>query len=516
MTSCLRAFPHPSPTSVVLSTAFRRSRLLRKRVSAWFSASPASSCQEVRFLPQEARVSAWFSAQFRVDFLRCVEAMGEALEVIGALASLAKALYDQAQLFMEVNAEAKLLHERLGDLSITLGGCHKKAKAGNAPAIQVAKDAVSVRRITELLADAQNFVDRVLRKGKMSKITKFLMASSKLDDIAKLNVRLDRSIQLLQTDMTKELGVKQDKMFSKLESFADRTSRQAKRSREREKREKHRRRAEVKTLRKAVQKQNALLSTLATEKQAPVEVDLQSVVSRQLRAELSNWKPVWLASEGDEMSIGTRSSDSNGVGESMYDSIGNSLQVPVGSLGSAGSSGSPSSVSHSIGGTLEDMQEDVELVSNGAVIPWADVKFPNSDDPDEKQQQADNDALIGRGAFAKVFRGQFGPETVAVKVIGKGKVLSNRHINSLFEEARVALTARHANVVMLFGVSLSPSHQQVAIVMELMPHSLWNVLHEDLSQSQRSNNPLGVRMGWLADVARALRYLHFRCIVHAE
>ena len=117
-------------------------------------------------------------------------------------------------------------------------------------------------------------------------------------------------------------------------------------------------------------------------------------------------------------------------------------------------------------------------------------------------------ASIGKGAYGAVYAGTWNKRTVAVK---KLHAISTRSdVKTFLREVSVLSKARHPNIVQLFGACLKSPH--FCIVEEMMEGGS---LHARLHETKRAlsdDETLRVAL----DVARALEYLHSKCIVHRD
>ena len=119
------------------------------------------------------------------------------------------------------------------------------------------------------------------------------------------------------------------------------------------------------------------------------------------------------------------------------------------------------------------------------------------------------EAQVGQGGMGRVYRAHDRrlERKVAVKVIdesaGSGEAKAR-----LLREARAAAALDHPNAVSIFDVG--EVDDTAYIVMELVSGQ---TLRESVG---KSDVPVSVRIGWLADVARALSAAHQRGLVHRD
>jgi serine/threonine protein kinase len=124
---------------------------------------------------------------------------------------------------------------------------------------------------------------------------------------------------------------------------------------------------------------------------------------------------------------------------------------------------------------------------------------------------------IGRGAFASVYAAAYLGEPVAVKVF----ILPHNAASSVLQaaealfwrEAGLQYNVRNEGIVELHGACIDREFidgppTELALVMPRFANSLEGAL--------ASSPPLADRLRWLAQIARALRFLHSRGIVHGD
>jgi mitogen-activated protein kinase kinase kinase MLK4 len=154
------------------------------------------------------------------------------------------------------------------------------------------------------------------------------------------------------------------------------------------------------------------------------------------------------------------------------------------------------------------------------MIPYEELIF-------ERSRRGDR-VELGRAAFASVYAATFRGERVAVKALalppGADAAAAER---ALLAEATVHFRVRHAGVVPLLGVCVERDAPggpptELALVMPRLARSLESALAAGADSGDAAGGgggggpPLAERLGWLRDVARALRFLHASGIVHGD
>jgi hypothetical protein len=126
---------------------------------------------------------------------------------------------------------------------------------------------------------------------------------------------------------------------------------------------------------------------------------------------------------------------------------------------------------------------------------------------------------LGRGAFASVYAATYRGEAVAVKALALPAGANLAAVErALWAEADVQYRVRHDAVVPLLGVCVDREVDggpptELALVMPRLARSLEAAL---VGGGGVPAPPLAQRLGWLRDVARALRFLHASGIVHGD
>ena len=122
------------------------------------------------------------------------------------------------------------------------------------------------------------------------------------------------------------------------------------------------------------------------------------------------------------------------------------------------------------------------------------------------------DVLLGQGAFAKVFRGRYKGNPVAIKIFLKQPEINAQSIRTFAEEARVALKLSHPNIVRFYGLCVRPP--SVLLVFELCEEgNLFTVLRTRGQLEWRDRSTI---KGWglqvivrrALEAARPIAYLH--------
>ena len=156
-------------------------------------------------------------------------------------------------------------------------------------------------------------------------------------------------------------------------------------------------------------------------------------------------------------------------------------------------------------------------IEREAKIPWRDLRLGR---------------MLGSGANGTVYMATYARSSVAVKVLRQrvGKDFSDDELSKLLAECRLMLKLRHPNVLTTFGLASDGASSKQGIVMELMSHSLSELLADDLSRPRRrlhwegsggaggaaADGDSGVLLGIASEVAEAMSYLHGCDIVHRD
>ena len=167
-----------------------------------------------------------------------------------------------------------------------------------------------------------------------------------------------------------------------------------------------------------------------------------------------------------------------------------------------------------LSGTLSSTGETIGTpLPPAASIPYDDIVF-------ERNRRGDR-VELGRGAFASVFRATFRGEPVAVKCLvappGASAAALTELERAFVREAALLYHVRHEGVVQLMGTAVDREAAggpltELALVMPRFARSL----EAAVAAPAESRSELAGRLGWLQQVARALRFLHASGIVHGD
>lgn len=153
--------------------------------------------------------------------------------------------------------------------------------------------------------------------------------------------------------------------------------------------------------------------------------------------------------------------------------------------------------------------------SSGISIPATEVKFWTG--PDH---------VLGKGAFGKVFSGQFGETPCAVKILNEvamslvselplhcssGSEIDKRAKHSFLKEGSCLKRIDHKNVVKIYDVRAYPKGDYPVLIMEKLDCSLSTYL-----ASLTSDVYPFVQLSLSCDVASALEYLQLHGIIHRD
>lgn len=123
--------------------------------------------------------------------------------------------------------------------------------------------------------------------------------------------------------------------------------------------------------------------------------------------------------------------------------------------------------------------------------------------------QVQLDKPIGKGAFGEVYRGEYGGDPVAVKMLGSETVQSQQ---KFMAEIHILAQLRHPRIVNLYGYC--KQGESFMLVMALVERgSLYNLLHKE-----KIDLPQSLKLKFALDVALGIQYLHKRnpTILHLD
>lgn len=150
-------------------------------------------------------------------------------------------------------------------------------------------------------------------------------------------------------------------------------------------------------------------------------------------------------------------------------------------------------------GTVESFDEKIEN-SEQFVHPHSNLKISLNICP-QVNLNPNSIVLIGNGGFAKVYKGVFGNEIVAIKIFDKSKV----NINEIIQESMKMFRLAHKNIISIRGVFCDRIYIQYAF-------------GKDLKQllCRVPNLPLGFKFKILQGISEGLQYLHKQNIIHGD
>jgi serine/threonine protein kinase len=134
----------------------------------------------------------------------------------------------------------------------------------------------------------------------------------------------------------------------------------------------------------------------------------------------------------------------------------------------------------------------------------------------QSQYSVDQDTFLGEGSFAKVKRGQYSNQAVAIKITevkGRGSSFSASMKKAIENEALLMSLCRHPCVLSIYGYcEVDP--RTTHLILELgCVGSLWSVLEKT---ERIPSFPLSLSIAWIFDILSGLKYLHEQKILHQD
>jgi hypothetical protein len=134
----------------------------------------------------------------------------------------------------------------------------------------------------------------------------------------------------------------------------------------------------------------------------------------------------------------------------------------------------------------------------------------------QSQYSVDQDSFLGKGSFAKVKRGQYANQAVAIKIMeveGRGSSFSASMKKAIENEALLMSLCRHPCVLPIYGYcEVDP--RTTHLILELAcVGSLWSVLEKT---ERIPSIPLSLSIAWIFDILSGLKYLHEQRILHQD
>lgn len=124
-------------------------------------------------------------------------------------------------------------------------------------------------------------------------------------------------------------------------------------------------------------------------------------------------------------------------------------------------------------------------------IPHSDIFFCSHDQ---------NDSLGTNNVYSCVVKAVYKQKDVAAKILNLHAGITNKTLTDYLDAVHCSKIGHHKNIVQIMGAYIAESSWR--IVMELMPTSLWNYLHEN---GALENAPLKIVAEGMAS---GLQYLH--------
>lgn len=165
-----------------------------------------------------------------------------------------------------------------------------------------------------------------------------------------------------------------------------------------------------------------------------------------------------------------------------------------------------------LSGSLSKVSSEVELLTLGSRLEWADVRLCG-------------DGPIAKGSYGRVWRGYLhNRHEVAVKIVENDEddeVEQDKENRTgsvgrtVFDDAemRFLQRTRHRNLVMFFGGGIKDDGEGF-VVLEFMnmgdlSSKLWITSRSETGGTSKTNDPTwSERLGWLADAATGMSFLH--------
>ena len=152
------------------------------------------------------------------------------------------------------------------------------------------------------------------------------------------------------------------------------------------------------------------------------------------------------------------------------------------------------------------LAELATLPGAGPVPGWGD-RFLLGVSPRESWE------FVGKGGYSRVYRARWMGAEVALKEASRDAERAESSLGALLREWEHLENLRHPNIVQLFGACRIDG--RLYLVTEFLPHCLRDRVTVQALRRQENRNP-GGPCAALADVARALTYLHSQGVLHRD
>jgi len=152
------------------------------------------------------------------------------------------------------------------------------------------------------------------------------------------------------------------------------------------------------------------------------------------------------------------------------------------------------------------LAELAKLPGAGPVPGWGD-RFLLGVSPRESWE------FVGKGGYSRVYRARWMGAEVALKEASRDSERAESSLGALLREWEHLENLRHPNIVQLFGACRIDGC--LYLVTEFLPHCLRDRVTVQALRRQESRSP-GGPCAALADVARAIAYLHSQGILHRD